>query len=172
VLGIGDDFRGQPLRKPAGVWCQMCHVGVGCTVYEERPQVCRDFQCLYLQGMLRGEDLPPELRPDRCGVVISPTTDGHLAASYDPHKPDVWKRGAIFKFIAKAVKAGIHVTLSCDTKLRKKILMRGQRRTSAPRVRDLYGRIEVYEMTFTKPDEKGMQWSVPGSEKLIEVIDE
>lgn len=171
MLGIGDEFRGQPMRKPAGVWCEHCQIGVGCKVYAERPNVCREFQCIYLQGILHGENLSPDLRPDRCGVVISPTTDGHLAASFDAHKPDVWRRGEIFKFLKNAAYAGLHVTLSTGPTLKKKILKRGQTsRGNGPGVRQLY-RLELWEMTFTESDEKGMQWSVPGSEKLVEVIE-
>jgi len=39
--------------------------GTGCGVYAERPADCKDYRCLWLQGQL-----PEELRPDRCGILV------------------------------------------------------------------------------------------------------
>ncbi len=38
----------------------------GCSIYETRPQPCRDFACLWLQ-----ERLPSSARPKTCGVVFA-----------------------------------------------------------------------------------------------------
>ena len=37
-----------------------------CSIYETRPEVCRRFQCAWLQGLL-GDGM----RPDRSGVLVS-----------------------------------------------------------------------------------------------------
>jgi hypothetical protein len=50
-------------------------------------------------------------------------------------------------------------------------LKRAGKRTSATRISDPHGRIEVYELEFSEPDERGMQWSVEETGKLVEVID-
>ena len=39
----------------------------GCSIYETRPQDCREWSCAWLLGQV--DD--PHLRPDRCGVVMS-----------------------------------------------------------------------------------------------------
>ena len=46
-----------------------CHFNttVGCSIYEDRPQFCKDFKCLWLA---REEALPEWMRPDRCGVMV------------------------------------------------------------------------------------------------------
>ena len=36
------------LKKPAGPACPNCILSGGCTIYADRPQVCRDFECLWL----------------------------------------------------------------------------------------------------------------------------
>jgi hypothetical protein len=162
VLGIGADFRGAPFKKPAGQWCPHCKVGQGCAVYEERPTICRDFECLYLLGVKRGEAMfldHPELRPDRCGVCVTPTTDGHLACSVDRHKPDAWKQGRIKEQIRAWVRAGIRVTISTAYSEKKLVLTRRG------------DRIAVSEMAFTTDDDTGMQWSVPGTDRLIGWLD-
>jgi hypothetical protein len=58
------------LEKPAGVWCEHAgnHPGGGCSIYETRPQACRDFLCSWLtdeHGIFLDGD-----RPDRIGIVF------------------------------------------------------------------------------------------------------
>ncbi len=48
-------------------WCRHCEIGKGCTIYEHRPTVCRDYVCMWLHGV--GDE---SYRPDRIGVLISP----------------------------------------------------------------------------------------------------
>lgn len=52
------------LKKKAGELCFNC-VDNGCKVYGNHPQVCKDFECAYLQA---GNDI--ELRPDKCGIMF------------------------------------------------------------------------------------------------------
>lgn len=40
----------------------------GCAIYDDRPQGCRDFRCLWHYGLMRGED-----RPDRLGIIVTLT---------------------------------------------------------------------------------------------------
>lgn len=42
--------------------------GGGCTRYDERPPSCRDFECLWLKGLILTDD---GHRPDRCGLVLT-----------------------------------------------------------------------------------------------------
>lgn len=51
------------LDSPKGEYC--IHCDKGCTIHATRDQVCRDFECGYLANEWR-----PELRPDRCGVIV------------------------------------------------------------------------------------------------------
>jgi hypothetical protein len=54
------------LKKPADTLCPHC-TGTGCGIYAKRPEVCRDWHCLWR----RIAELPDYLRPDKCGVVFS-----------------------------------------------------------------------------------------------------
>lgn len=90
------------LEKPYGEWCGYCERrGRGCTVYETRPQSCRDFDCVWLQSQGKpGSAMPPELRPDRSHVVLATGTDGRtLIAHVDVHYPNAWEHGAIGRFL-------------------------------------------------------------------------
>jgi hypothetical protein len=52
--------------KPADQLCMHC-TGAGCSIYDSRPQVCRDWDCVWR----RIDSMPPETRPDRLGVLFT-----------------------------------------------------------------------------------------------------
>jgi hypothetical protein len=78
-----------PLEKPAGQWCQHCKPGRGCGIHETRPQLCRDFDCQWLQNT----DLGPEWKPEIAKFVLSiyPGTNS-LAVTVDPGFPGQWRQ--------------------------------------------------------------------------------
>ena len=51
------------LNKPERVKCTHCTTK--CNIYEERPNVCRTFQCVWSTS-----DWDISRRPDKCGVII------------------------------------------------------------------------------------------------------
>lgn len=48
-------------------WCSNCEIGIGCKIYNDRPQVCKDFSCLWLNGLI-----DEELKPNKVGFYIVP----------------------------------------------------------------------------------------------------
>lgn len=52
--------------------CPHVYKGEGCTIYENRPQSCREFRCFWLMWSQR-DDYPdlPSARPDKCGIMLS-----------------------------------------------------------------------------------------------------
>ena len=44
VPSISSPIPGMPEGKPAGLRCIHLHEDFSCGIYEQRPQVCRDFQ--------------------------------------------------------------------------------------------------------------------------------
>lgn len=55
------------INKPEHKWCKDCTPGKGCNIYETRPEVCKEYQCLWLAFMSKDN---PELRPDKIGMVF------------------------------------------------------------------------------------------------------
>ena len=53
------------LDKPAGVRCSFLNENKGCTIYQDRPEVCSAYSCMWLAGWLRNKD-----KPNRIGIVI------------------------------------------------------------------------------------------------------
>lgn len=60
----------EEVDKKAGEDCKHCILKKGCGIYKTRPQVCKDFECAYLQS-----NTPSELRPDKCGVMFVKIND-------------------------------------------------------------------------------------------------
>ena len=53
------------ISKKSFSWCKDCNIGVGCKIYESRPQKCKDFYCMYYAG-------ETDLKPNKCGFFIFP----------------------------------------------------------------------------------------------------
>lgn len=69
------------LGKPAGRACRKLAPD-GCAIYTGRPSPCRSFQCGWL-----AEAWPDDLRPDRCGVMVthSPCAAGLVVTAWELH---------------------------------------------------------------------------------------
>lgn len=52
----------------------------GCTIYDDRPKPCRDYECGYLQG----KNVPEKLRPDNCGIVFTKRSDRIFSGALIP----------------------------------------------------------------------------------------
>lgn len=60
------------LDKPMWTDCQHQRQGQGCAVYEQRPDSCKSYWCMWQSGMLKGE----ENRPDKLGVIFDFRCEG------------------------------------------------------------------------------------------------
>lgn len=66
------------LDKGANTSC-VNDCGGSCGIYEQRPQSCRDFECLWLKGVV-----PQSVKPNECDVVLGATLDGNGMVAYVP----------------------------------------------------------------------------------------
>ena len=84
VLGV------TAVDKPQHVWCRHCTVGEGCAIHAERPQMCRDFYCMYvMNGSGLGEHwLPARSHMVLCSVPSVPRIEVHV----DDSVPDAWRK--------------------------------------------------------------------------------
>jgi hypothetical protein len=96
VIGIA------ALDKPRGRWCQHCEAGVGCRIYERRPEECRSFDC----GYLLNPNLDEHWRPSKAKLIVA-YRGGYNAVSIhvDPAYPDAWRKEPYFSRIAAWVAA-------------------------------------------------------------------
>lgn len=106
TLGVPDMT---PAPKRPHVWCGHCDIGKGCKVYADRPTTCREFSCVWLQDTMNL--LPEDARPDKCGVVLTATSDQHgLVAQCDPHRPTAWRGSKVFPTLKACANAGYHAS--------------------------------------------------------------
>lgn len=74
------------LKKQSAKWCISCDQGKGCSVYDTRPQSCRNFQCFWLMD----ENFPDDFRPDRIHALAAfNDTDDSCVLHVDPAHPRV-----------------------------------------------------------------------------------
>lgn len=100
--------------KPSNKWCQHCDIGKGCLIHETRPQVCRDFHCVWL----RDERMPEEWRPDRAHAYVSGRDeDEALKVFVDAAHPDAWRSGAGQRIVGHVVSNGRHALVVVDRQI-------------------------------------------------------
>jgi len=110
----------EELNKPGDTWCTHCEIGVGCGIYETRPEACRVYECVWLQTQRGGKPLALELRPDKSHVVMGVTNQGEDLVLYvGRDRPDAWKRGAMARLVDETLAKGYTVLVGCDGKVRK-----------------------------------------------------
>ncbi len=134
------------LQKSAHDWCKHCVIGESCKIYEARPQVCVEFECMWLQS----QSLEPRerwdvsLRPDKSKVVFGPSShEKVIAVTTMPNAKDAWKRPAIKALIDRLIASGLFVVVGAP----------------ASTERTLFGPRGSKTVQMTEPDENGMQWS-------------
>ena len=73
-------------------WEKCRHLCNGCSIYNDRPETCKKFKCLWLSTQESDNPFPEEARPDKCGVMLWANTDGDFIAQCEG---DEWKHGKI-----------------------------------------------------------------------------
>ncbi len=106
--------------KTRGVWCSYA-CSSGCRTYATRPEVCREFTCLWLSGAFDDEH-----RPDKTGLVMVPAGDGsmpvhvtdpltkreHIALIAHEGQPGMHERAAAKAFIRALTQRGFVVQVA------------------------------------------------------------
>lgn len=99
------------LKKLADIPCQHLKPQGGCSIYDERPSVCRTWYCGW-----RILDIGPEMRPDRSGVLIrfdgsslcfQPVDKNRVSALLDPEP---------LRVLGASIDHGMKVEISIPTR--------------------------------------------------------
>ena len=85
------------LEKPIDKWCPHCIKGQGCGIYEQRPNSCREFLCVYLLDGQLGE----YWKPSHSRMVLSNTVETVLRVLVDPDRPDAWRKQPYYADLKK-----------------------------------------------------------------------
>src|SRR5262249_32408898 len=80
------------ISKPKDDWCQHCRPGKGgCSIYDQRPQICRAYACGWLLGHLQDDWFPPKAK-----MIVDVHYDKKAVAYFvriivDPRCPNRWR---------------------------------------------------------------------------------
>ncbi len=101
----------EELSKPYCKWCTHAKPaeGGGCTIYEKRPDPCRNFKCLWLISQDRpGQEMPLSMRPNHSHVMFntSPYDSRHIYAHVFPSYPQSYKKGKVWNKIQDLISRG------------------------------------------------------------------
>ena len=109
------------LNKPESVMCSKCDPGNGCTIHETRPQICRTFDCVFLQS--DSKEMGEELRPINCHVVFEKVNETLYLALEDPKYIGSHKNPKVKQYIDKLNEDGISVIVSSFSNAPKVFLL-------------------------------------------------
>ena len=99
--------------------CRFCEKNKGCSIYENRPSSCKEFNCAYIQDA----DIDLEFRPDNCKVMFEKVTDTLYLALELPRNIGSWKEKKVLDFIKSLNKKGISIIVSSFTRTPKEFLL-------------------------------------------------
>lgn len=93
--------------KATNTWCKHVCAG-GCSIYPERPKVCREFECWWLTH----PEMPDNMRPDKVDFyVVGKDEDSLLRVMVNDVHPTAWL-GRL-----EALRKKYHLLVSCGYKL-------------------------------------------------------
>ena len=95
VMGIAE------IKKRAWEECSHVVAGIGCNIYSERPNSCRQFIC----GWLLDPNMGPDLKPENCHVVFYQRGGNHIVGTCDADYPDAWRKPNVIAFLHRLAKA-------------------------------------------------------------------
>jgi hypothetical protein len=75
------------IGKPPQRWCENCEIGVGCRIYETRPNDCRTFYCGWLLDPRIGDDW----HPARSKMVVK-FEPKRIIIFVDRDRRDAWRK--------------------------------------------------------------------------------
>jgi Fe-S-cluster containining protein len=86
----------------------MCsHCDKGCSIYENRPESCVNFNCNFIE-----DGLGIHLRPDNTNIIFEKVTTKIYMGLIDPEFIDSWNTGTVKKYIKELNENGTSVVMT------------------------------------------------------------
>jgi len=67
------------MNSPEGEYCKECDQDIGCKIWENVPEYCKEYKCAYNQA----ENIDEKYRPDKCGIIFEKATDSIFYGTVD-----------------------------------------------------------------------------------------
>ncbi len=101
----------EDLNKPADKWCGHCRPGNGgCSIYADRPEVCRNFACQWLIN----EGVPDFWFPKKSKMVLQLVvgeTHAELRVHVDDRFPNQWREDPYISWLREEARKGFKSNL-------------------------------------------------------------
>ena len=97
--------------------CKFCKNN-GCSIHVDRPEICRGFECEWIND----ETIPEDLRPDKCNVIFEKIEDNILMGLEHFNHIGSYKEKNVSDFISDANKKGTSFIISSYTNTPKVLL--------------------------------------------------
>jgi len=109
------------LDKPSGVWCRHCAPGHGgCTIYETRPDVCRNWFCSWILDSRLG----PEWYPLTCKMILFFENAGsRLCVRVEPSHADVWRREPYYSQLKQWSRRAVEARQQIVVFIKKRVIV-------------------------------------------------
>lgn len=93
--------------------------GSGCTIYEDRPDACRHYVCLWLDATRRSLPFPDKMRPDQTKVVLGwpwgKDRETLMVYPYPGHD-DAWQKPPVSTYLRSILARGAKVVVVLGAK--------------------------------------------------------
>jgi len=99
------------INKQPSVLCSDCTLSKGCNIYNNRPEECKNFNCLYIED----NEMPDFLRPDKCNVIFEKITTKIFIAINHYNEPFAYERENVIDYIKSLNEKGISVITTSFT---------------------------------------------------------
>jgi hypothetical protein len=109
------------LDKPSGVWCRHCAPGRGgCTIYETRPDVCRNYFCSWIMDSRLG----PEWYPLTSKMILSLENSGQrICVRVEPGHADAWRREPYYSQLKTWSRAAVEARRQIVVFINKRVIV-------------------------------------------------
>jgi hypothetical protein len=109
------------LDKPSGVWCRHCAPGRGgCTIYETRPPVCRNYFCSWIVDSRVG----PEWYPLTSKMILSLENSGQrVCVRVEPGHADAWRREPYYSQLKTWSRAAVEARRQIVVFVNKRVIV-------------------------------------------------
>jgi len=101
------------LEKASYKRCGSSCASSGCSIYEERPAVCRTFECRFVSARLNdAPDRHAIPHPSDCGAYFFEVKgEKRFVVFVDPRKPEKWKESSLVLYLESYRSFGFEITI-------------------------------------------------------------
>jgi hypothetical protein len=109
------------LDKPSGVWCRHCAPGRGgCTIYETRPPVCRNWFCAWILDARLGSEWYPLTSKM---IMYFENSGSRLCVRVEPSHANAWRKEPYYSQLKQWSRAAVEARQQILVYINKRVIV-------------------------------------------------